>query len=288
MASSIQGLSSCERNDLYVSVLLAHSNTSIHPSSQKPWLSEVVDNIHGYNVTLEQSGEPKRLEEQRDFSRKAVYDYLYAMEKCYEMESPWIAIFEDDIIFADGWFVQTLQAVKEIQHHFSPSNRDWLFLRLFNQERSIGWASSVLGQNHELMISFLIIVPLSFALVFLRRKYLFCRRSFDNASLAIICFLAVPTFVIFFFQAGKASILPPSPGVRKEAFGCCSQALVFSRDQFPRIQDYFLRQQRGQIDVMLDDLAVRDSLDRYALYPVQVQHFGMVQAVPLYVATNKS
>ncbi|KAK5046183.1 hypothetical protein LTR84_008640 [Exophiala bonariae] len=274
VASGIQGLSSCERKDLYFNVLLAHSNTSTHPSSRIPWLSDIVDNIHGYDVPLEQSIELERLEEQKDFSTKAVYDYIYAMEKCYDTNASWIVIFEDDIILADGWFVQTLQAVTDIQHHIASSNSDWLFLRLFNQERSIGWASSIPGENHEALISLLVAVPLLSALLFVRSRYLQFRRQLDNATLAIICFLAIPTFVVLFFQAGKASMLPPLPGVHKEPFGCCSQALVFPRDQFPRVRDYFSRKHRGQIDLMLDELAVRDSLDRYALYPVQVQHIG--------------
>lgn len=87
--------------------------------------------------------------------------------------------------------------------------------------------------------------------------------------------MAVPTFVVLFFQAGKASLLPPRPGVHKEAFGCCSQALVFPRDQVPRVRDYLTQRSSGQIDMMLDELAIHDSLDRYALYPVQAQHIGM-------------
>lgn len=232
--------------------------------------------MHGYNVLPEQSIELERLEEEQDFSTKGVYDYLYALENCYDTQSSWIIIFEDDIILADGWFVKTLQAVADIQQLFATSNRHWLFLRLFNQERSTGWASSTPGQNHEMIISLLIIAPTFSALSFLRRKSAYLKRHLDNASLAIICLLAIPTFVILFFQAGKASMLPPTPGVRKEAFGCCSQALVFPRDQIPRVRDYLSQRRSGQIDLMLDELAVRDSLDRYALYPVQVQHIGMV------------
>lgn len=35
-----------------------------------------------------------------------------------------------------------------------------------------------------------------------------------------------PELVILFFQSGKATVLPPQPGVFAEAFGCCSQALI--------------------------------------------------------------
>ncbi|THX96150.1 hypothetical protein D6D03_08901 [Aureobasidium pullulans] len=69
-------------------------------------------------------------------------------------------------------------------------------------------------------------------------------------------------------------MLPPHPGVRKEGFGCCAQGLVFLRAKAPRVVEHLNAKQSGQIDLMLDDLAKEDKLDRYALYPVQVQHIG--------------
>ncbi|THZ18936.1 hypothetical protein D6C89_08015 [Aureobasidium pullulans] len=69
-------------------------------------------------------------------------------------------------------------------------------------------------------------------------------------------------------------MLPPHPGVRKEGFGCCAQGLVFPRAKAPRVVEYLNAKQSGQIDLMLDDLAREDKLDRYALYPVQVQHIA--------------
>lgn len=220
--------------------------------------------------------EHERLEDQQDFSTKAVYDYTYALKRCYDTRAAWIVIFEDDILLADGWFVKTLQGISDIQRLFAASRNDWLFLRLFNQERSTGWASSIPGQNHETLISILIMIPTFLALLLLRHRSASLRRHLDNATLAIICLVAIPTFVVLFFQAGKASLLPPRPGVHKEAFGCCSQALVFPRDQIPRVRDYLTQRRSGQIDMMLDELAVQDSLDRYALYPVQAQHIGML------------
>lgn len=103
--------------------------------------------------------ELERLEDQQDFSTKAVYDYTYALKRCYDTRAAWIVIFEDDILLADGWFVKTLQGISDIQRLFAASSNDWLFLRLFNQERSTGWASSIPGQNHETLISILIMIP---------------------------------------------------------------------------------------------------------------------------------
>jgi len=258
-----------------VDVLLAHTNTSEHPSSRVHWLTDLVDSLHGYDeLPPDQVSALQTLEDQRDFSKKAVLDYIQGLESCYNTQAPWIAVFEDDVLFADGWLARTLHGLQGIQQQFTTSENDWLFLRLFNQERSIGWASRTPGQNHEVLISMSIMVLMLPGLLFTRSRLPTGRKYLDNATIVIICFLAIPTFVVLFFQAGKASVLPPAPGVHREPFGCCSQAMVFPRVQIPRIKAYLTSRISGQIDLMLDDLAVEDSLDRYALYPVQVQHIG--------------
>jgi hypothetical protein len=69
-------------------------------------------------------------------------------------------------------------------------------------------------------------------------------------------------------------MLPPSPGVFNEPFGCCSQAMIFPRQQVPVLIDFLRRKQKGQVDLLLNELAIERGLARYALYPVQAQHIG--------------
>ncbi|CAD0051425.1 unnamed protein product, partial [Aureobasidium pullulans] len=199
VASALQGLSDCERQDLFLNILIAHTNTTEHPSTSLNWLADSVDSLHGYDVSNQQLEHLQELELNKDFSAKAVFDYIHALSDCYETQADWIIIFEDDILLADGWFAKTKQAVQ----------------------------------------------------------------------IFVVCILAIPTFVVLFFQAGTASMLPPHPGVRKERFGCCAQGLVFPRAKAPRVVEYLNAKQSGQIDLMLDDLAREDKLDRYALYPLR-------------------
>jgi GR25 family glycosyltransferase involved in LPS biosynthesis len=255
-------------------VLLAHTNTTTHPSSQLSWLHQAANDVHGYNVSLDALSQLARLEEEGNYATKAVFDYIYALEKCHGTGSDLIAIFEDDIIFAETWLVSTFKAVTDIRNKFKASDHDWLFLRLFNQERSTGWASMVPGDNHELLIYLIITIPTLAALTTLRIRSSTVRRHLDLTSVTIICVLFIPTVIVLFFQAGKASLIPPRPGVRKEAFGCCSQGMVFPRAQVPRVIAYLSDRHAGQIDLILDDLSVEENLDRYALYPVQLQHIG--------------
>jgi hypothetical protein len=107
-----------------------------------------------------------------------------------------------------------------------------------------------------------------------RRRWFFARTYLDLETVAVVVLLLNPALVILFFQSGKASLLPPQPGVFDEPFGCCSQAMVFSRTQVPLLLDFLGEQSKGQIDLMLDQLAQETGLTRYASYPVQAQHIG--------------
>lgn len=97
--------------------------------------------------------------------------------------------------------------------------------------------------------------------------------------LAVVAFITVPSFVILFFQCGKASLLPPSPGLKIENFGCCSQAMVFNRRQVPAYVE-FLRSRLGSVpyDVLTAFHAGEAPLFRLALYPMQAQHIGSTSA----------
>jgi hypothetical protein len=108
-------------------------------------------------------------------------------------------------------------------------------------------ASRSLGQNLEILISVGILVPTLTILILLRMSSKKLRPHLDNGSLSIICLLVIPAFVTLFYQARKASLLPPRPGVHDEPFGCCSQVLVFPKYQVPRIIEHLLQGQRGQI-----------------------------------------
>jgi hypothetical protein len=50
--------------------------------------------------------------------------------------------------------------------------------------------------------------------------------------------------------------------------------MVFPRTQVALLLDHLGEQRKGQIDLMLDQLAQEGGLTRYASYPVQAQHIG--------------
>ena len=147
-------------------------------------------------------------------------------------------------------------------------------MRLFNQERSTGWSSHNIGGNNEHWISLAVGLPVLVGLLLIRHRSRSLRPHLDDWTLGVISLLVIPAFVILFFKAGKASLLPPAPGVIEESFGCCAQGLVFPRDRVPDLINYLRKRHAGQIDTLLDDLADQANLTKHALYPVQLQHVG--------------
>ncbi|KAI5267429.1 hypothetical protein E4T47_08044 [Aureobasidium subglaciale] len=276
--SALEGLSLQERADIYVSAFIAHPLPEEHPSWHNNTLHELVDDFHSYNVSFTQLETIQEYEKTHNYERKGVLDHVYGLEHCLnETQAPWIAMFEDDIIFADGWLAYTLSSLADLEANIKSKTsgpHEWLFLRLFNQERSTGWASKKIGGNHEDLISLAIAIPLVAAVLALRKRFRRAKRYVDNWTLMTVCFIVIPAFVILYFQAGKASLLPPQPGVRQEAFGCCSQGLVFPRDIVLRVVESLRDRGSGQVDLILNDIAKDEGLAVYAQYPVMIQHFG--------------
>lgn len=216
-------------------------------------------------------------EESGNFREKGVFDYNQALQRCYDTGAPYVGIFEDDILLADGWFVRTLRGLQDIMSS-GQDETSWLFMRIFNQERSTGWASREIGGNNEIFIiigiAFGFLLPITLA----RWKWRSVRQYLDWETISVLVFMLNPAMVILFFQCGKASMLPPSPGVAAEGFGCCSQAMIFPREQAPALMDYLKWMKRGQVDLLLKHYAKEEQLLRYNLYPVQAQHIGMDSA----------
>jgi GR25 family glycosyltransferase involved in LPS biosynthesis len=275
IGSALEGMFPQERADIHVGVLFAHTNPEYHPSWHNPRLRNLVDEAFSYNTTLQNHTMVQDWETSNNFKRKGVFDYAYALEYCLNTtESPYIAIFEDDVIFAVGWLANTLDNLSNLQMRLATQTNDWLFLRLFNQERSTGWASHKIGGNHEFLITIIIAIPLVTIVVLLRRCHPHMHRYLDCWTLSIVCLVIIPAFIVLFYQAGKASLLPPRPGVRDEAFGCCSQGLVFPRSSALTTVDTLRHRDSGQVDLILNGIARDTGLTRYAQYPVMMQHLG--------------
>lgn len=146
-------------------------------------------------------------------------------------------------------------------------------MRLFNDERQIGWASNDLSGNNVPWIS------LGISVAFLCFTFLFRRYTklptLSIPTMAVICLITIPVATILFYRSGKASLLPPRAGVVVQNWGCCTQGLVIPREQVPGLTKE-LRDKAAtkSADITVIDYADEHKLRRYALNPVQVQHMG--------------
>ncbi|CEI66030.1 hypothetical protein FVEN_g4559 [Fusarium venenatum] len=276
IGSILHGLSEQERQDIDISVLIAETDPTRHPNWHELWLKRAVDQVYTYNNDTTSIEYLSELEKTQNYREKGVFDYTLALERCYDTGASYVAVFEDDILLARGWFMRTLQGLADIAS--IDSEQHWLFMRLFNQERSIGWASHEIGGNNEFWIIFGIGLGILAPAVFARRRWRATQKYLDREILFVVVFILAPGIVILVYQSGKASLFPPSPGVFNEPFGCCSQAMIFPRRQVPLMISELQKRQRGQVDLILDDIAIGNKLDRYALYPVQAQHIGIDSA----------
>lgn len=273
IGSMLHGLTQGEKADLHVAVLIAQTEPQTHPAWQSTWLRHAVDELFTYNISAEDKAHLAQLEQTGAYAEKGIFDYTYAMQRCYDSGTPFVGMFEDDILMADGWLVRTLLGLRQI-----PAVDDWLFMRLFNQERSTGWENTYIGGNKEHWIILGVGLVISTIAAVVRRRWWWARKNVDIESTCVLVLLLIPALVILFFQSGKASMLPPSPGVFDEPYGCCSQAMIFPRAQMPKVIDYLRSKRAGQVDLFLDDLAIETGLKRYAMYPVQAQHIGLDSA----------
>uniref|UniRef100_A0A0B7K418 Uncharacterized protein n=1 Tax=Bionectria ochroleuca TaxID=29856 RepID=A0A0B7K418_BIOOC len=277
IGSLLHGLTDQERAELHLLVLIAQTDPTHHPNFNELWLHQAVDGVLTYNVNATQLSYLRHLEATEKYQEKGLFDYSYALQQCYDAGASYIGLFEDDIILAHGWLIRALQGLREITES-DQEHTHWLFMRLFNQERSTGWASHEIGGNNEYWIILGVDLGISAAVLIARLLWRSPRKYLDPGTLSVIMIMLVPGIVILFFQSGKASMLPPSPGVFNEPFGCCSQAMIFPRAQIPLVTGSFQEKNEGQVDLILDEVAQENGLARYALYPVQAQHIGLNSA----------
>jgi GR25 family glycosyltransferase involved in LPS biosynthesis len=107
--------------------------------------------MYTYNASAKELARLRSLKQEGGCTKKGVYDYTYALQRCYETGASYIEMFEDDIMLASGWLVRTLKGLRKVPA-IDDTDHPWLFVRLFNPERSTGWANRHVGGNNEALI----------------------------------------------------------------------------------------------------------------------------------------
>ncbi|KAL8932976.1 MAG: hypothetical protein Q9216_006583 [Gyalolechia sp. 2 TL-2023] len=266
--SLLEGLAEDERRRLYTIVLIAHTEPERHPVYHEPWLRELVDNILTYDkLNTEQLDLLKEWEQEKDYRRKAIFDYTYLLETCIDSGAAWIAMVEDDTLAVKGWYPRTMAALDVADS----KSIDWLYLRLFFTEEFFGWNSEFWPTY--LLASVSIVTAVGLSLWTLRIFVL--HRSVSNWTILTACFVYTPACIVLYFMAGRTSMLPMAAGVHEMPnFGCCAQGFVFSSTAAARVVSKLKEIERGFVDMIIEEWANNEHLTRFAVVPSLLQHIG--------------
>ncbi|KAM3074277.1 hypothetical protein ACMFMF_006293 [Clarireedia jacksonii] len=324
LGSMLDTLSEEERAKLWVHVLFAdveEPGPEEHPLWNEEWLGRVVDDWGGYEFdegmeSMDQIEKMKwlaRLMREREWQVKGVFDYIHTLRHCLHTTSaPYIAIFEDDIIFASDWLPRTLSALS----HLSTSASPYLYLRLFYSETFLHWDESVdLVYAHLYLVLILSSLLTAVVLLFIRTFLLpFIRAPktktrirtwMDNGMVMVLSIITVPAFVVLVFMLGKYNIpvrgwkLGGEGVVRMDRGGCCSQGLVFPRavlvggekrgwekegeweemdkevEREKGLIGWLEEKGTGQTDLLIEEWGDGTGLPRWALGKGVLQHVGI-------------
>lgn len=295
VGSLLEGLTTEERQKIYLVLFVAHTDPQTHPDYAEPWFEHVADRVLTYSLPEHQFEHIWKLENDRGSAReKALFDYTYLLKACAAVEAPYILMMEDDVIALDGWYHRTQDALElaEKQSHLKGSSNCKnfikvratskkptliiilvLYLRLFYTEKFLGWNS----EEWPTYVFWSFIVFFTSALSLVGPHYLHSplRKYISHSTMIITCGVLVPLCILLFFAAGRVSMLPLPRGVHEmPEFGCCSQSLVFPTSRAADLINWYESKKVGFVDVLTEELADRDEELRWALTPSIMQHVG--------------
>jgi len=279
VGSLLDGLTTDERDELHLIVLLPYSDPTRHSAYREPLLHNLVDEVTHYDTSTPQSDHIIALEnEEAPFREKGLYDYGLLVDSCLDKtNATHIAIFEDDIVASPDWYNQTLAGLAESEAKLwraHDQSRGFLYLRLFYTEQFLGWNSED-WLEHALWS----VLPVSASWAFLLFACMWYdqkKRLLASRAVKVACAAAAPLSVLLFFAVGRTTWFPLPPGVRvMNKYGCCSQGLVFSRASAKDLILWFRESRLGFVDVLIEEYGDRNpGSDRFALIPPVIQHVG--------------
>ena len=272
IGSLLDGLSPIERGEIYLIVLIAHTTPEKHPIHGEQWLTNVVDTVLTYDVSQKQMADLQTWEREKQYRKKAIFDYTYVLQRCHESGFHWVAMVEDDTLAVRGWYPKAIEALETADAlHPMSEEREWLYLRMFYTEEFLGWNSEEWMRYLMGSIGFVGMIMMVLMLV----KQVFLEKAITNSVIVVICLICIPACILLYFAAGRLSMQPLSPGVyQMPKFGCCAQGLVFSRSTVPKVIARLAQVREGYVDEIIEAWANEINLVRWVTIPSLLQHIG--------------
>jgi GR25 family glycosyltransferase involved in LPS biosynthesis len=272
VGSLLDGLSNAERSDILLLPFIANIDPHTHYAYNTSWLPNLSDEIITYeNVSARDKARMRSQETPKGHMKKALFDYSFMLQKCLDSKAPYMLMLEDDVIAADGWYRRTKAALADMESRSDYTSS--VYLRLFYNTRIQGWNSEF--WPHYLFWSVVFEILLVGVLWLLRRSNAAAAKFLTPRAILAILFICSPACVALYFAAGRLTVHPNPTGIhRMNSYGCCSQALLFPRDQVPPLLDYFKKKRTGLRDELIETYANQKELTRWALTPSVFQHIG--------------
>lgn len=279
VGSLVDGLTSNERDEIHLIVLVPHSDPTKHSAYRERWLDNLIDELLYYETTNPHFDRIVALErEESPFREKGLFDYGSLMEACLDRtDAPYVAIFEDDIVATPDWYRRSLAGIAKAELGFPRDHRDtggFLYLRLFYTEEFLGWNSED-WPEHTLWS--LLTIGASWLVLHCVCLWRPQSRLFVTPGLiSAVCIVALPLIIALFFGTGRVTLFPLPAGVSvMNRYGCCSQGLVFPRLKAEDLVSWFREVRVGFVDVLIERYADQHvGEERLALVPSVLQHVG--------------
>jgi hypothetical protein len=272
VGSLLEGLSHAERSDILLIAFIANIDPHTHYGYNESWLFNLADEVLTYeNVSKWDRARMRSQETPKGHKKKALFDYMYTLQACLDTNAPFILMLEDDVIAADGWYQRTKAALTDMQSRLEFRNS--IYLRLFYNTRLQGWNSEF--WPYYLFWSVIFELFLVAVIWFLHSSNAAAARFLTPLTTLNILFIYSPACIGLYFAAGRLTVHPNPLGIHQmNSYGCCSQALLFPRDQVPPLLDFFKKKRTGLRDVLIEMYADKNGLTRWASTPSVFQHIG--------------
>ena len=271
VGSLLDGLTPEERQEIFMAVLIAQTNPDLHPIYGEQWLTDVADKVLLYDVPQRIHEDLVQWEDERDYRKKAIFDYTYILQKCYETGAQWLVMIEDDTLAVNGWYPRAIEALATADEQHSNAKDDWLYLRLFYTEEFLGWNSE---EWPRYLIASVGVTGMTVMTLLLIRQFVL-KSTITNTVIAVIALVCCPMCIGLYFAAGKLSMQPYKAGVYEmPKFGCCGQGLAFSHQMAPKLIARLALVRVGFVDEIIEAWANELSLVRWVVIPSLLQHIG--------------
>lgn len=276
VGSLIEDLEPWEREQIFLVILIAHADPQMHPIYGEPWLTNVADKTLLYDVNQGRLQNLRDWETNKDYRKKAIFDYTYVLQRCVDAGTQWITMIEDDTLAVDGWFPRAMEALQKAdEQHSSTEEMDWLYLRLFYTEEFLGWNTEEWPRYFAASVA---VIGMTGMALFLIRQFIF-ENTITNNVIAITCFVCAPAFISLYFMAGRLSMQPSLPGLyQMPEFGCCAQGLVYSHNMASKVITRLSQVREGYVDQIVEAWANEANLVRWVTIPSLLQHVGALSS----------